>query len=132
MKPAGIIGIILIVVGIIALSYGGFSFKEHKKDVDIGPVQIGHTEEHTVPLPPVLGGLAIAGAGAAASVFATFATAVGASLVFKATKTRKRERSASREVTPSIPFSASTVIDVSGTACSLYSSSESSSSGFAE
>ena len=61
MKPAGIIGIILIVVGIIALSYGGFSFKEHKKDVDIGPVQIGHTEEHHVPLPQVLGGLAIAG-----------------------------------------------------------------------
>ena len=57
MKPAGIIGIILIVVGIIALAYGGFSFKEHKKDVDIGPVQIGHTEEHTVPLPPILGGL---------------------------------------------------------------------------
>lgn len=61
MKPAGIIGIILIVVGIIALAYGGFSFKEHKKDVDIGPVQIGHTEEHTVPLPPILGGLCIAG-----------------------------------------------------------------------
>ena len=51
MKPAGI----------IALAYGGFSFKEHKKDVDIGPVQIGHTEEHTVPLPPILGGLCIAG-----------------------------------------------------------------------
>ena len=50
MKPAGIIGIILIVVGIIALAYGGFSFKEHKKDVDIGPVQIGHTEEHTRPV----------------------------------------------------------------------------------
>ena len=61
MKPAGIIGIILIVVGIIALGYGGFSFKEHKKDVDIGPVQISHTEEHNVQLPPVLGGLAIAG-----------------------------------------------------------------------
>jgi hypothetical protein len=61
MKPAGIVVIILIVVGIIALAYGGFSFKEHKKDVDIGPVQISHTEEHIVPLPPVLGGLAIAG-----------------------------------------------------------------------
>ena len=60
MKPAGIIGIILIVVGIIALSYGGFSFKEHKKDVDIGPVQIGHTEEHR-PVSPFLGGLCLAG-----------------------------------------------------------------------
>jgi hypothetical protein len=61
MKPAGIVGIILIVIGIIALAYGGFSFKERKKDVDIGPIQIGHTEEHTVPLPPILGTLAIAG-----------------------------------------------------------------------
>jgi hypothetical protein len=40
------------------------------------------------------------------------------------------ERSASREVTPSIPFSASTVIDVSGIACSRKSASASSSSGF--
>ncbi|HEX4666842.1 MAG TPA: DUF3185 domain-containing protein [Chthoniobacterales bacterium] len=61
MKPAGIIGIILIVVGIVALAFGGFTFKEHKKDVDIGPVQIGHTEKHDFPLPPILGGLCIAG-----------------------------------------------------------------------
>jgi hypothetical protein len=61
VKTAGIVGIILIGVGIIALAYGGFSFKERKKDVDLGPVQISHTEEHSVPLPPVLGGLAIAG-----------------------------------------------------------------------
>ncbi|HET7511213.1 MAG TPA: DUF3185 domain-containing protein [Chthoniobacterales bacterium] len=60
MKPTGIIGIILIVAGIIALAYGGFSFKEHKKDVDIGPVQIGHTEKHSVPIPPIAGGAAIA------------------------------------------------------------------------
>lgn len=61
MKPAGIIGVILIVIGIVVLAMGGFSFKEHKKDVDIGPVQIGHTEEHSVPLPPILGALALAG-----------------------------------------------------------------------
>ena len=61
MKPAGILGVILIVVGIIALAYGGFTWKEHKKDVDIGPVQIGHTEEHGVAFPPILGGLCIAG-----------------------------------------------------------------------
>ena len=61
MKPAGIVGIILIVVGIIALAYGGFSFTQHKKDVDLGPVEIGHTEEHSVPLPPILGALALVG-----------------------------------------------------------------------
>jgi hypothetical protein len=61
MKPAGIIGDVLIVIGIIALAYGGFSFKERKKDVDLGPLQVSHTETHTVPLPPLLGALSIAG-----------------------------------------------------------------------
>jgi uncharacterized membrane protein len=61
MKPAGIIGIILIVFGIIALAYGGFTYKEKKKDVDLGPLQISHSEEHTVPFPPILGGLCLAG-----------------------------------------------------------------------
>ena len=61
MKPAGIIGNILIVVGIIALAYGGFTYKERKKDVDLGPLQISHDEEHTVPFPPILGGLCLAG-----------------------------------------------------------------------
>jgi uncharacterized membrane protein YidH (DUF202 family) len=60
MKPAGIIGIILIVIGIVALAYGGFTYKERKKDVDLGPLQISHDEEHTVPLPPILGGLCLA------------------------------------------------------------------------
>jgi uncharacterized membrane protein len=61
LKPTGIIGIILIVIGIIALAYGGFTYKEKKKDVDLGPLQISHDEEHTVPFPPILGGLCLAG-----------------------------------------------------------------------
>ena len=61
MKPAGIIGIILIVVGIIALAYGGFSFKKHKKIIDAGPLQVSASREKTVPLPPLLGGLCLAG-----------------------------------------------------------------------
>ncbi|HXA08840.1 MAG TPA: DUF3185 domain-containing protein [Chthoniobacterales bacterium] len=61
MKPAGIIGLILIVVGIIALAYGGFSYTKREKIIDAGPLQVSADREHTVPLPPVLGALALAG-----------------------------------------------------------------------
>ena len=61
MKPAGIIGVILIVVGIIALAYGGFSYTKREKIIDAGPLQVSADREKTVPLPPILGGLCLAG-----------------------------------------------------------------------
>ncbi len=61
MKPAGIIGIILIAVGIIALAYGGFSYTKREKVIDAGPLQVSADKERTVPLPPILGGLCLAG-----------------------------------------------------------------------
>ena len=61
MKPAGIVGIILIVVGIIALAYGGFTYTKREKVIDAGPLQGSADKEHTVPFPPVLGGLCLAG-----------------------------------------------------------------------
>jgi drug/metabolite transporter (DMT)-like permease len=59
-----ILGIVLIVAGIVALVYGGFTYSTTKKDVDMGPIQISHKQNHSVPLPPVLGVLAILGGGA--------------------------------------------------------------------
>ncbi|MGA9720574.1 MAG: DUF3185 family protein [Acidobacteriaceae bacterium] len=59
-----ILGIVLIVVGIVALIYGGFTYSTTKKDVDMGPLQISHKQNHSVPLPPVLGVIAIIGGGA--------------------------------------------------------------------
>jgi uncharacterized membrane protein YidH (DUF202 family) len=59
-----ILGIVLIVAGIIALVYGGFSYTITKKAVDMGPIQINRKENHSVPLPPVLGVIAIVGGGA--------------------------------------------------------------------
>ncbi len=61
MKPAGIVGIILIAVGIIALAYGGFSYTKREKVIDAGPLQVSADKEETVPLPPILGGLCLAG-----------------------------------------------------------------------
>jgi uncharacterized membrane protein YidH (DUF202 family) len=54
-------GIVLIVIGILALVYQGFTYTQTKKDVDLGPIQIQHQEDHTVPLPPVVGAVCIVG-----------------------------------------------------------------------
>ena len=56
-----IVGIILIVVGAIALAYGGISYTKREKVVDIGPIDVTTESRETIPLPPVLGGLALAG-----------------------------------------------------------------------
>lgn len=61
MKPAGIVGIILIVIGIIALAYGGFTYTKREKVIDAGPLQVSADKEKTVPFPPVLGGICLAG-----------------------------------------------------------------------
>jgi hypothetical protein len=61
MKPATVIGIVLIVLAIVGFSMGGFSFTHEKKDVDLGPVQIGHEQKKTVPIPPALSWVALLG-----------------------------------------------------------------------
>lgn len=61
MKPAGIVGIILIVIGIIALAYGGFSYTKREKIIDAGPLQVSADREKTIPFPPILGGLCLVG-----------------------------------------------------------------------
>lgn len=61
MKPAGILGIILVVIGIIALGYGGFSYTKREKVVDAGPLQVSADKKQTVPLPPILGGVCLVG-----------------------------------------------------------------------
>jgi uncharacterized membrane protein len=56
-----LLGIALIVLGIIAIAYQGFTYTTPKKAVDLGPLQVTKEERHTVPLPPILGGLAMVG-----------------------------------------------------------------------
>jgi uncharacterized membrane protein YidH (DUF202 family) len=64
MKAATIVGILLIVLGIAGFAMGGLSFTHEKKDVDLGPVQIGHEKKETLPIPPVLSAIAlVAGVG---------------------------------------------------------------------
>jgi hypothetical protein len=61
MRPAGIIGILLIIIGVVALAYGGFSYTKREKVIDAGPLQVSADKEKTVPLPPILGGLCLVG-----------------------------------------------------------------------
>jgi uncharacterized membrane protein len=65
MKPATIVGILLIILGIAALAYGGFNFTTHeqKRVVDLGPLKVDANveKEHSFPLPPVLGIASLAG-----------------------------------------------------------------------
>jgi uncharacterized membrane protein YidH (DUF202 family) len=56
-----IAAIVLIVVGVLALAYGGISYTREKKVVDLGPLQATTKTRETIPLPPVLGVAAIAG-----------------------------------------------------------------------
>jgi len=56
-----IAGIILIVLGAIALAYGGISYTREEEILDIGPVEATAETRETIPLPPILGGLALAG-----------------------------------------------------------------------
>jgi hypothetical protein len=61
MSGRTIVGIALVILGIIALAYQGFSYTVPKKAVDLGPIQVTREERHTVPLPPLLGALALIG-----------------------------------------------------------------------
>ena len=56
-----IAGIVLIVLGVLALAYGGFSYTREKKVIDLGPVQATTKTRETVPVPPLLGAAAIVG-----------------------------------------------------------------------
>jgi uncharacterized membrane protein len=61
MKTTTVLGIILVLLGIISFAYQGINYTTHKKIVDLGPVHATKEEHHTIPLPPILGGLALVG-----------------------------------------------------------------------
>jgi hypothetical protein len=61
MKTATLAGLLLIVLGVVALAYQGFTYTTHKKVLDMGPIQATKEERHTVPLPPILGAIALVG-----------------------------------------------------------------------
>ena len=60
MKTKQVIGILLIVVGLVSLLMGGFSWTREKKVIDLGPIEATTRERETLPIPPIVGGLILA------------------------------------------------------------------------
>ena len=64
MKPLIIAGVLLVVLGIVALSYNRITYTTEEKIAEIGPLTATAQRQKSIPLPPLLGGLAlIAGVG---------------------------------------------------------------------
>jgi hypothetical protein len=55
------IGAILIVIGLIGLAWGGFTYTTKRKVLDIGPIEATREEHHRVPVPPIAGAIALVG-----------------------------------------------------------------------
>ena len=53
------LGMILVVVGLLGLAWGGFTYTTREKVVDIGPIHATRDRTHTVPLPPIVGAVAL-------------------------------------------------------------------------
>jgi uncharacterized membrane protein len=60
-NPITLVGIALIVLGIVAFTYQGITYTSREKIIDIGPIQATADTQKTIPLPPLLGGLVLAG-----------------------------------------------------------------------
>lgn len=54
-----VIALVLIVVGVLGLAYGGFSYTRREKVLDVGPVEMTADKHETVPIPPIAGGLCL-------------------------------------------------------------------------
>ena len=61
MNRTAIIGVVLLLLGVAALAYQGFTYTSRETVVDIGPVHATADHQKTVPIPPVLGLAAVAG-----------------------------------------------------------------------
>jgi hypothetical protein len=61
MRPKIIIAIILIALGIAAFAYQGITYTTREKVVDLGPIQMTAEKTKTIPLPPILGAIALVG-----------------------------------------------------------------------
>lgn len=59
MKPIMMVGVLLIVIGIITLSYQGFTYTQKDKVAEIGSLKITNDTEKTIHFPPILGGVSL-------------------------------------------------------------------------
>jgi len=61
MKPMLLAGVVLVVLGALALAYQGISYTRRENILDVGPIHATQDVQNRIPLPPVVGGLALVG-----------------------------------------------------------------------
>ena len=64
MKPTIMAGILLIVLGVCALAFQGINYTKEKKVLDVGPIEATTKTHERVPIPPLVGALALVGVSA--------------------------------------------------------------------
>jgi hypothetical protein len=60
MRVITMVGIVLIVIGVVALAYQGITYTTREKVLEVGPVEVRKDTRKTIPLPPLVGGVALA------------------------------------------------------------------------
>jgi hypothetical protein len=67
MKPASIAGLVLIVLGVVALAYQGFTYTSRETIVDLGPIHATAERQRTIPpwvgITAIVGGVVLVVAG---------------------------------------------------------------------
>jgi hypothetical protein len=61
MKAITVIGIVLVVLGALALAYQGINYTHQEKILDVGPIHATAEKHEQIPIPPIIGGLALVG-----------------------------------------------------------------------
>jgi hypothetical protein len=61
VRPLAVVGLVLVAIGIVALAYQGISWTTQEEVAQVGPVRVTAEKEKSVPLPPIVGAVAIAG-----------------------------------------------------------------------
>jgi len=56
-----LVGIVLIILGVLALAYQGITYTTREKVIDLGPLQASVDKKKSIPLPPIVGAVALAG-----------------------------------------------------------------------
>jgi uncharacterized membrane protein len=61
MRAYAVIGVFLVLLGVVALAYQGITYTTRETVLDLGPLHATRERTNTVPLPPLLGGMALIG-----------------------------------------------------------------------
>ena len=55
------VGIVLVVLGLVGIAYGGFSWTRQKTVLDAGPISVKTDKRETLPIPPIVGVVCVIG-----------------------------------------------------------------------